>query len=170
DALPLRLEHGELHRNEQDGETVFRFRTGTFAVGVQESVSRKNRFAGVEAALPYRELIDRAAVLEHEGNVADAARIRLERWRRWAVPLACACFAVLGVPLAVAGSGARGFAYLVTLLSFTAYYVAGRLGVALAEKQVPAPLAAALPNLLILVIGLSLSARLAKRGIPLVRG
>ena len=86
DALTLRLEHGELHRNEQDGETVFRFRTGTFAVGVQESVSRKNRFAGVEAALPYRELIDRAAVLEHEGNVADAARIRLERWRRWAVP------------------------------------------------------------------------------------
>jgi lipopolysaccharide export LptBFGC system permease protein LptF len=137
---------------------------------VQESVNRKNRFAGVEGGLSYRELRDRAISLEREGNLADAARLRLERWRRWAVPVACACFAMLGVPLAVAGGGARGFAYLVTLFSFTAYYMAGRLGVALAEKQVPAILAAFLPNALVLAIGILLSVRLARRGIPLVRG
>jgi lipopolysaccharide export system permease protein len=170
DALTLQLERGELHRNEQDGETVFRFRSGTFAVGVQESVSRKNRFAGVEAALPYHELLERARTLEKQGNFGDAARVRLERWRRWAVPIACACFAVLGVPLAVAGGGARGFAYLVTLFSFTAYYVAGRLGVALAEKQVPALLAAFLPNLMVLAIGVVLSLRLFRRGVSLARG
>ena len=66
--------------------------------------------------------------------------------------------------------GARGFAYLVTLFSFIAYYVAGRLGVALAEKHVPAVLAAFLPNLMVLAIGVVLSARLARRGVPLVRG
>src|SRR5205823_3264924 len=48
DALTLRLERGELHRSEEDGETVVRFRAGTFAVGVEDSVSRKNRFAGAE--------------------------------------------------------------------------------------------------------------------------
>jgi len=170
DALTLRLERGELHRNEQDGETVFRFRSGTFTVGVQESVNRKNRFAGVEAALPYRELLERARTLEQQGNVGEAGRVRVEQWRRWAIPLACACFAILGVPLAVAGGGARGFAYLVTLFSFIAYYVAGRLGVALAEKHVPAVLAAFLPNLMVLAIGVVLSARLARRGVPLVRG
>jgi lipopolysaccharide export LptBFGC system permease protein LptF len=148
---------------------VFRFRSGTFAVGVQESVNRKNRFAGVEAALPYHELLDRARTLEKQGSFADAARVRLERWRRWAVPVACACFALLGVPLAVAGGGARGFAYLVTLFSFTAYYVAGRLGVALAEKHVPALLSAFLPNLMVLAIGVVLSLRLARRGVSLVR-
>jgi lipopolysaccharide export system permease protein len=170
DALTLQLERGELHRNEQDGETVFRFRSGTFAVGVQESVNRKNRLAGAEGALPYRELVERARTLTKQGNVADAARVRLERWRRWAIPLACACFALLGVPLAVAGGGARGFAYLVTLFSFTAYYVAGRIAVALAEKHLPALLAAFLPNLMVLAIGVVLSARLARRGVPLVRG
>jgi lipopolysaccharide export LptBFGC system permease protein LptF len=170
DALTLQLERGELHRNEQDGETVFRFRSGTFAVGVQESVNRKNRLAGAEGALPYHELIERSRTLEQQGNFAEAARVRLERWRRWAVPLACACFALLGVPLAVAGGGARGFAYLVTLFSFTAYYVTGRIAVALAEKQVPPILAAFLPNLMVLAIGLVLSVRLARRGVPLVRG
>ncbi|MFL5275104.1 MAG: LptF/LptG family permease [Myxococcales bacterium] len=170
DALMLRLERGELHRSERDGETVFRFRTGTFAVGVQESVSRKNRFSGVEAALPYRELLDRARTLEAQGKAAEAARMRLERWRRWAVPVACACFAILGVPLAISGGGVRGFAYLVTLFSFTAYYVAGRIGVALAERHVPALLAAFLPNLMVVAIGIVLSVRLARRGVPLVRG
>jgi lipopolysaccharide export system permease protein len=170
DALTLRLEQGELHRNEPDGETVFRFRSGTFAVGVQESVNRKNRFAGVETALSYRELLERGRMLAAQGNLAELARVRFERWRRWAVPLACVCFAVLGVPIAVAGGGARGFAYLVTLLSFTAYYVAGRIGVALAERHVPALLAAFLPNLMVLAIGIALSVRLARRGVPLDRG
>src|SRR5205814_980497 len=69
-----------------------------------------------------------------------------------------------------AGGDARGFAYLVTLFSFTAYYVAGRIGVALAEKHVPVLLAAFLPNLMVLAIGVVLSVRLARRGVPLVRG
>jgi len=170
DALTVQLERGELHRNEPDGETVFRFRSGTFAVGVQESVNRKNRFAGVEAALSYRELVERARIAENQGNLSDAGRMRLEQWRRWALPLACACFALLGVPLALAGGGARGFAYLVTLLSFTAYYVAGRLAVALAERHVPPLLAALLPNLMVVAIGIVLCVRLARRGVPLVRG
>ena len=170
DALTVQLERGELHRNEPDGEAVFRFRSGTFAVGVQESVNRKNRLAGAEGALSYRELVERARTLEKQGNRTEVARVRLERWRRWALPIACACFALLGVPLALAGGGARGFAYLVTLFSFTAYYVAGRIAVALAEKHVPALLAAFLPNLMVLVIGVVLSVRLARRGVPLVRG
>jgi lipopolysaccharide export LptBFGC system permease protein LptF len=48
--------------------------------------------------------------------------------------------------------------------------VTGRIAVALAEKHVPPILAAFLPNFMVLAIGLVLSVRLARRGVPLVRG
>ncbi len=169
EALRLQLGRGELHRTESRGETVVRFQEGTFLVGVQERVARKNRFHGVEAAIPYRELGPRAEEMEKQGWHADAVRARVEQGRRWAAPLACLCFALLGVPLAVAASGARGSAYLVTLGAFVTFYVMSRLGIALAEKGVHPWLAAFSPNLVIAAVGLALTLRLRRRGVALVR-
>src|SRR5207253_925189 len=132
EALRLHLDRGELHRMEPRGETVVRFNQGTFLVGVQERVARKNRFHGVEAALPYAELSARAEQYRKNGWMEDVARLRVEQGRRWAVPLACFCFGLLGVPLAVLAGGARGSAYLITLGSFVLFYVTSRLGLALA--------------------------------------
>jgi len=168
EALLLRLGRGELHRTEPRGETVVRFQEGTFLVGVQERVARKNRFYGVETALPYRELGPRADQMDRMGWRADATRLRVEAGRRWAAPFACLCFALLGVPLAVAAGGARGSAYLVTLGAFVAFYVMSRLGFALADRGVPPFLAAFSPNLLVAAVGLGLTLRLKKRGVPLV--
>ena len=169
EALRLQLGRGELHRTEPRGETVVRFSEGTFLVGVQERVARKNRFYGVEAAIPYRELGARADRLDKEGWHVDAVRLRYEQGRRWAVPLACLCFAVLGVPLAVAAGGARGSAYLVTLGAFAGFYVMSRLGLAMAEKGVPSWLAAFSPNLIIAAFGAWLTWQLEARGVRLVR-
>jgi lipopolysaccharide export system permease protein len=169
EALSLHLERGEIHRMEPHGETTLRFREGTFLVGVQERVARKNRFHGVEAALPYAELSARAEQYQKQGWTDDATRMRVERGRRWAVPLACVCFALLGVPLAVFAGGTRGAAYLVTLGSFVLFYVTSRLGLALAEGGLPALLAAFCPDLAILAIGIPLTLRLKARGVPLVR-
>src|SRR5712664_851761 len=168
EALLLHLGRGELHRTESRGETVVRFQEGTFLVGVQERVARKNRFYGVEAALPYAELSTRAEQYRKNGWTEDVARVRVEQGRRWAVPLACFCFALLGVPLAVLAGGARGSAYLVTLGAFVAFYVMSRLGFAMADRGVPPFLAAFSPNLLVAVVGLGLTLRLKKRGVPLV--
>src|SRR5216683_1200718 len=148
EALLLRLGRGELHRTEPRGETVVRFQEGTFLVGVQERVARKNRFYGVETAIPYRELGPRADQMDRMGWRADATRLRVEAGRRWAAPFACLCFALLGVPLAVAAGGALGFA--------------------LADRGVPPFLAAFSPNLLVAAVGLGLTLRLKKRGVPLV--
>jgi len=168
EALLLRLGRGELHRTEARGETVVRFQEGTFLVGVQERVARKNRFYGVETAIPYQELGPRAAQMDRMGWRSDATRLRVEAGRRWAAPFACLCFALVGVPLAVAAGGARGSAYLVTLGAFVAFYVMSRLGFAMADRGVPPFLAAFSPNLLVAAVGLGLTLRLKKRGVPLI--
>jgi lipopolysaccharide export system permease protein len=168
EALLLRLGKGELHRTERRGETVIRFQDGTFLVGVQERVARKNRFYGVETALPYSELGPRAAQMDRLGWRTDATRLRVEAGRRWAAPFACLCFALVGVPLAVAAGGTRGSAYLVTLGAFVGFYVMSRLGFALADRGLPPFLAAFLPNLLIAAVGVGLTLRLKNRGVPLV--
>jgi lipopolysaccharide export LptBFGC system permease protein LptF len=93
----------------------------------------------------------------------------VEQGRRWAVPLACFCFALLGVPLAVLAGGARGSAYLITLGSFVLFYVTSRLGLALALRGLPPWIAAFLPDLVIALLSIPLIRRLRARGIPLVR-
>ena len=138
-------------------------------MGVQERVARKNRFYGVEAALPYHELGVRARQYAKNGWMEDVVRLRVEQGRRWAVPLACLCFAFLGVPLAVLAGGARGSAYLITLGSFVLFYVTSRLGVAIALRGVPGPLAAFLPDLVIAAVAVPLIQRLRVRGVPLAR-
>jgi len=169
EALRLHLDRGELHRMEPRGETVVRFAQGTLLVGVEERVARKNRFYGVEAALPYAELGSRAKQYAKNGWMEDVVRLRFEQGRRWAVPLACLCFALLGVPLAALAGGARGSAYLITLASFVLFYVTSRLGVAIALRGVPGPLAAFLPDLVIAAVAVPLIQRLRVRGVPLAR-
>ena len=165
EALALRLKTGELHRFEPRGETVARFTEGTFLVGVQERVSRKNRFSAVEGQLPADELRLRIADAEKSGWHEDAARLRLELARRWAVPLACLAFALLGVPLAMAARGTRGAAYLVTMGAFVGYYALSRLGVALAEQGAPIWFAAVIPDLAVGALGLGFTVRLVRAGV-----
>jgi len=165
EALSLRLSRGELHRIEPKGETVARFQEGRFTVGVQESVASKNRFSRNEAALSSATLRERVAELEHNGQRREAARLRYEMVRRWAVPLACLAFAFLGVPLAVLTRGGRGSAYLITVGTFVAFYALSRFGLALAENGLNAWMAGLLPDAVVLAIGGAHTAQLVKNGV-----
>ena len=166
EALALELRRGELHRPEGQGAEVARFEQGTFRIGVQERLWRKNRFYATEGGLPSAQLEARAVRFEAEGKPAEAARLRVTRAKRWAVPLACLAFALLGVPLAVASSGVRGFAYLVTIFAFAAYFVLGKIGESLATREaLPPTIAALLPDLAIAALGLALTVRLARVGV-----
>src|SRR3954468_20425467 len=165
DALALRLFRGELHRIEQDGETVARFQEGRFLIGVQDSLSQKNRFARNEAAMSMSTLRARREELRRIGDFRQAARIHVEIVRRWAVPLVCLGFALLGVPLAIASGRGRGSAYLVTVGTFVAFYALSRFGVALAENGLNPWLAGFMPIAVVFALGGTYTRQLIRRGV-----
>lgn len=168
DALVLRLGSGEIHRSEQRGETVARFEQGSFLVGVQENLARKNRFFNSEVQLPDAVLRERIAEREKKGGPDDrevAARLRLEIVRRWAVPFACLAFAILGVPLATGARGGKSWAYLVTLGAFVAFYALSRVAVALTESGWNEWVAGLVPDGAIVLLGLYFTSRTVLRGI-----
>lgn len=164
EALALRLYRGELHRSEPRGETVARFEEGRFLVGVQDPVARQNKFASNEAQLPLSTLRAIIADREAHGDQRMAARLRVEVARRWAVPLACVMFALLGIPLAVAARGVRGSAYLITLLAFVAFYALSRLGLAFAEGGLNPWVAGFMPDAVIAALGGAYTLQLVRFG------
>jgi len=165
DALALRLFRGELHRMEAKGETVARFAEGRFLIGVQESVTRKNKFALNEAALSVPMILERIAYVERRGDRRQAARLRVEIVRRWVVPFACVAFAFLGVPLAIATRGGRASAYVVTLGTFVGFYALSRFGLALAENGLNAWIAGLVPLVVVLALGVSYTLHLVRNGV-----
>ena len=165
EALALHLSRGELHRMEPAGETVARFREGRFLVGVQGAVMRQNRFASAEAAMTGRMIRHRLAELRQAGDLREAARIRVELVRRWALPLACVAFALLGVPLAMATRGGRGTAYLVTVGVFVAFYALSRFGVALAESGLHPWIAGFIPDAVVIALGSAYTVQVVRNGI-----
>jgi lipopolysaccharide export system permease protein len=165
EVLSLHLRRGELHRFEDKGETVARFNEGTIRVGVGGDVRVRNKFANIEGQMPSEVLRERIAALEKEGDHRNAQRLRLELVRRWAVPLACLAFALLGVPLAVVARGARGSAYLITLGAFVGFYALSRLGLAIAELGTNAWVAGLLPDAVVASVGLVYTRRLVRNGV-----
>jgi lipopolysaccharide export system permease protein len=169
EVLSLRLSRGELHRFEDKGETVARFHDGTIRVGVGGDVRVRNKFANIEAGMPSEVLRDGIAEAERTGDSRNAQRLRLELVRRWAVPLACLAFALLGVPLAVVARGARGSAYLITMGAFVGFYALSRLGLALAESGLSAWVAGFMPDAVVGVLGLAYTAQLVRNGVGKAR-
>src|SRR5436190_13322090 len=150
---------------EAKGETVARFREGRFLVGVQESVTHKNKFARNEAAMTEPMMRARLSELASRGDVRESARLRVDLVRRWAVPLACFAFAFLGVPLAVLSRGGRASAYIITLAVFVAFYALSRFGVALAENGLNAWVAGLMPDTVVFALGLAQTRQLVHTGV-----
>jgi lipopolysaccharide export system permease protein len=165
EALTLRLLRGELHRMEPAGETVARFEEGRFLVGVQGTLDRKNRFARDEAAMTREMIRRRLEELRRHGDLRETARLQVELVRRSALPLACIAFAMFGVPMAMASLGGRGFAYLITVGVFVAFYALSRFGVALAENGLNPWIAGFVPDAVVFALGTAYTARLIRNGI-----
>ena len=165
EALALRLYRGELHRSEPRGESVARFDEGTFLVGVQDPVMHRNRFFNDYGQLTSELLRARIGDMQRRGNRREEQRLRFELVRRWAVPLACLCFAMLGVPLAVAMRGARGSAYLITIGTFVLFYALSRFSLGLSENGLNVWLAGLLPDAVVLAIGIAYTRELVRSGV-----
>lgn len=167
DALVLHLSDGEIHRSEPRGETVARFVDGSFLIGVQEPIARRNRFLASAVQLPDDVLRERIAEYERHGSPDDldhAAQFRLEIVRRWALPLACLAFAVLGVPLATGTRGKKSWAYLATVLAFVAFYALSRFSLVLIQAGWNEWVAGFVPDALIFGLGVFLTRRMVTRG------
>jgi lipopolysaccharide export LptBFGC system permease protein LptF len=134
-------------------------------VGVQDPVAKNNRFSQSEAQLPGSALRQRSRELRAQGKISDASRLELELVRRWSVPLACLAFALLGVPLAVMATGARGTAYLITMGAFVAFYTLSRVSVSLAENGANPWLAGFMPDLVIALAGIPFLRTIVRRGV-----
>jgi len=128
DAFTLQLTAGELFRPEEHGELRARFETASLDVDLKTLLLVKNKLGTSEAALPADELEAQAQAREAAHDVRLAGRARLEQVRRKLAALSCLSFLLLAVPLALVSGGARGAAYLTTLLSFAVFFraTAGR--------------------------------------------
>jgi lipopolysaccharide export system permease protein len=165
-ALTLGLQDGEAHRANRSASdyAVVHFERGEIAVGVDESVRRKNRFRSPKEELTPGELLQAAREAEAAGE--DPRQFLMHFHGRIGGALAPLSFALLGTPLAIGrrrGGRARG--YLLTLSSYVAYYVLSRLFETQAmQGRLPVLLAAQLPNILFMGLGLVALFRLGRQG------
>ncbi len=166
-ALTLALEDGEAHRANLSASdyAVVHFERGEIAVGVAESLRQKNRrFRSPKEELTPGELLQAAREAEAAGE--DPRQFLMHFHGRLGNSLAPLSFALLATPLAIGrlrGGRARG--YLLTLSSYVVYYVLSRLFETQAmHGRLPFLLAAQLPNLLFMGLGIAALYRLGRQG------
>ncbi len=164
-ALKLALLDGTLHRGDRDSidYSLIAFERGELAVGVEESISRKNRFRRPKEELTPAELLAAADQADQEGGDGRSFRMAYH-WRLGQVftPLA---FALLGTPLAMNRKNSRARGYLLTLLGYVAYYVLSRFFENLgAQDRMPLVVAGQLPNVLFAAVGCLVLYRVSRAG------
>ena len=167
-GLEFEVRDGEVFRLESPptGPVVdrARFARGRARIDIERTVHRRIRFIGRLDVLDQGELGALAAA------AADAAlrrKARVHYHRRLALPAACLALALAGLPLGMGPAGRRGsrrgLAFVGGVTLVTAYYLVQRGAEAAALAGVlGAPLAAWLPNLVVVAAGLVLLWRRAR--------
>jgi lipopolysaccharide export system permease protein len=165
-ALTVALKDGELHRAERTGHdyAVLTFDTGELAVGVEDSLLRKNKLSSPIEELTPGELLAAARQARAAGRspapFLTAFQVRL------AEGLTPLTFALLGVPLAMRLRRARGMAYLLTITFYVLFYVVERSFENWGSTGRLAPfLAGEGPNLLFAAVGLWAMRWIESRGV-----
>jgi lipopolysaccharide export system permease protein len=165
-SLSVDLTNGEVHRAEHSGGdyATLQFETGNLAVGVEDSILRKNHFRSPKEELTPAELLAAARdATAHGRSPASFLTAFHTRLAEGFTPLA---FALFGVPLAMASKAARTRGYLLTLLVYVAYYIVERSFENLGTGGKLAPwVAAQAPNFLFGALGLVIFLRLTRRGV-----
>ena len=165
-ALTVALRDGQVHRAERSGGdyAVLTFERGELAVGVEDSLLRKNRLSSPIEELTPAELL--AAAGEARARGKSPAPFLTAFHVRLASGLTPLAFALLGVPLAMRLRRARGRAYLLTLTFYVLFYVVERSFENWGSTgRLPAFLAAQAPNLLFGGAGLWAMRWLGARGV-----
>jgi lipopolysaccharide export system permease protein len=166
EALRLTLSDGEVHRADRASSdyAVITFERGDISVGLEESITRKNRFgAPGEALTPFEVL---ALAKEAEGRGEDPTSFRMAFHRRLGQALSPLSLALLGAPLAMRrrpGGRARG--YLLALAGYASYYVLYRFFEQMAFKgHLPIVIAGQLANVILGALGLWAFASMVRQG------
>jgi lipopolysaccharide export system permease protein len=125
-ALTVALKDGELHRAERTGHdyAVLTFDRGELAVGVEDSLLRKNKLSSPIEELTPAELLAAARQARAAGKSPAAFQTAFQV--RLSQGLTPVTFALLGVPLAMRLRRARGRAYLLTIAFYVLFYVVER--------------------------------------------
>jgi lipopolysaccharide export system permease protein len=125
-ALTVALREGEVHRAERTGGdyAVLNFDNGELAIGVEDSLLRKNKLSSPIEELTPEELL--AAAHEAKARGKSPAAFLTAFHVRMAEGLTPVAFALLGVPLAMRLRRARGLAYALTLSFYVLFYVVER--------------------------------------------
>ena len=151
EALRLTLSGGEVHRADHSSEdyAAITFERGDVSVGMEESISRKNRFGAPSEALTPFEVLGLAR--EAEARQEPSVTWRMAFHRRLGQALSPISLALWGAPLAMTrkpGGRARGF--LLTIAGYAGYYVLYRFFEQMAFKgHLPVPLAGQLANIVL---------------------
>jgi lipopolysaccharide export system permease protein len=162
--LTFELRDGSIHRDKPatDEYSVLSFGRAEIRAGLDEERQRNRLSGSFEAVTPF-DLRDEAARAERRGEPALPWETAFH-WRlgQLLMPLA---FALLGAPLAVLRRSGRTWGFVFTLVGFAGYYALARSGAqAAVTGKLPPLLGGQLANLVFLVVGLALMARIARRG------
>jgi lipopolysaccharide export system permease protein len=166
EALRLTLADGQVHRADRSSSdyAVITFERGDISVGLEESITRKNRFGAPSEALTPFEVLELAKEAESRGE--DGTNLRMHFQRRLGQALSPISLALLGAPLAMRrrpGGRARG--YLLALAGYAAYYILYRFFEQMAFKgHLPAVIAGELANVILGGLGLWAYASLVRQG------
>ncbi len=167
-SLTVDLRNGEVHRAEVAGGdyAVLNFERCDLAVGVEDALVRKNRFRSPKEELTPVELLGAAREARKRGR--DAQPFLTAYHVRLAEGLTPLAFALLAVPLALAGRKSRGTSVLLTLLAYVLYYVVERAFENLGNAgRLPPLLAGQAPNAIFGLLGALLWSRLRGRRLAL---
>lgn len=169
DGLKLELHEGEVHRAATAAEdyAVVSFERAELAVGLSESLARRNRFRAPKEELTPGELLAAAREADAEGDAPRARGFRIALHNRLGSALAPIAFALLGVPLALGGGrGRRARGFLFALAGYILYYVLMRQTEILAAREALAPhVAGYLPTVAFGLAGLALLWRTSRGGV-----
>jgi lipopolysaccharide export system permease protein len=166
EALRLTLSDGQVHRAGRSSTdyAVITFERGDISVGMEESITRKNRFGAPSEALTPFEVLELAREAEARGEPSVTWRMAFHR--RLGQALSPISLALLGAPLAMRrrpGARARGF--LLTLAGYAGYYVLYRFFEQMAFKgHLPVAVAGELANVILGGLGLWAFAALLRQG------
>jgi lipopolysaccharide export system permease protein len=167
EALKLALIDGDVHLGSRQSPdySIVSFDRGEIVVGVEDSMTSKNRLRSPKDELTPGELLQAARVAKAEGG--DPKPFLMAYQRRFGQILTPVSFALIGVPLAMSRRrSGRAAGYLFTLFGYIAYYVISRMFENLGSQgKMPIFAAAQLHNLIFAAVGLLLLHRVVRSGL-----
>lgn len=159
-AVRVDLSSGEVQLREPSGGERARLRSLEFEHMTQLFFPDLGRFRGGQYQKPPSEMrlgeLNRA--IAAESDPGRAAKLRVERQRRWVFPFSTLAFLLIGIPFGiVTRASGKGMGFGLSFLLILVYYGLLEWGSAIAQAGSPlAPLAMWSPNLILGAVGLAL--------------